>query len=185
MAVRAVSFSPEKALESALYIATRVNNATLHEVLKLRYFADKIHLADYGFLASGDKYVAMKFGPVASSLYDLLKAARGDESGWLDPRLYEITAKALQVERGSNRVVALREPRLEYLSKSDLRALDAAISRYGGMQFSERTDLSHDDAWKAAWKAAQEEGAGQSPMPVVSIAKTLENADELVDHLTS
>lgn len=81
MAVREITFAPDKALESVLYIAAHLAEPTIHEVLKIRYFADKLHLAQYGFLASGDEYVAMKFGPVASSTYNLLKAARGDQSG--------------------------------------------------------------------------------------------------------
>jgi uncharacterized phage-associated protein len=183
MPVREKSFSPEKALESTLYIASRLQNPTIHEILKLRYFADKLHLAAYGFVASGDEYVAMKFGPVASSTYNLLKAARGDQSVWIDPRLYEIIEGALVVERGSNRVVPQRDANIDHLSKADVAMLDEAIARYGNMSFRERTHLSHDTAWKAAWEVAEEDEAGQSPMPVDAIASTLENAEEIIEHL--
>ena len=63
MAIRENAFSPEKALESVLLIASSLNEPTVHEVLKMRYFADKIHFSEYGFLGSGDRYVAMSFGP--------------------------------------------------------------------------------------------------------------------------
>lgn len=185
MTVREIAFSPEKALESALYIASRLHNPTVHEVLKLRYFADKLHLAAYGFVASGDEYVAMRFGPVASSTYNLLKAARGDQSGWIHPKFYEVIDGAVVVEPGSNRVVPQREANTDYLSKADVEMLDSAIAQYGGMSFPERTRLSHDSAWQAAWDAAKEDEAGQSPMPVESIAETLGNSEEVIAHLNA
>lgn len=185
MPVREISFSPEKALEYTLYIASRLQNPTVHEVLKVRYFADKLHLAAYGFVASGDEYVAMQFGPVASSTYDLLKAARGDQSGWIHPRFYEVIDDALVVERGSNRVIPQRGPNTDYLSRADVAILDDAISRYGNMSFAERTHLSHDNAWKAAWAAAQEDEAGQSPMALEAIAATLDNSQEVIAHLNN
>lgn len=185
MPVREISFSPEKALEYTLYIASRLQNPTVHEVLKVRYFADKLHLSEYGFVASGDEYVAMRFGPVASSTYNLLKAARGDQSGWIHPRFYEVIDGAVLVDRLSNRVIPQREPNQAHLSQADIAILDEAIRRYGNMDFKERTDLSHDKAWQSAWTVAQEDEAGQSPMSIESIASTLENSQEVISHLQS
>jgi uncharacterized phage-associated protein len=90
MAKKEISFSPHKAVESLLYVVARLIEPTVHEALKIRYFADKLHLAKYGWLASGDEYVAMQFGPVASSTYNLIKAARGDQSGWIHPLFNEL-----------------------------------------------------------------------------------------------
>ena len=185
MTVREIGFVPEKAVESVLYMASRLGSPTVHEVLKIRYFADKIHLANYGFIASGDDYVAMKFGPVASTTYDLLKAARGDQSGWIHPRLYQAIDGALTVDRISNKVVAQRGPDLSRLSKSDIECLDEAMAKYGNMGFLERTELSHDTAWKAAWETAAEDEVGQSPMSLAAIAGALTNANEVIAHLTA
>ena len=184
MTVREIGFVPEAAVESLLYIASRLGSPTVHEVLKIRYFADKIHLGAYGFIASGDDYVALKFGPVASSTYNLLKAARGDQSGWIHPHFYEAISGSLSVD-SSNRVVALRAPDTSHLSRSDVESLDEAIARYGNMAFRERTDLSHDPAWKAAWDVAAEDEVGQSPMSLAAIAGTLTNANEVIAHLTA
>lgn len=183
MANKEITFSPEKALESVLYIARKLRNPTIHEVLKVRYFADKLHLAEYGYMASGDDYVAMKFGPVASGTYNLLKAARGDQSGWIHPRFAELVDGALGIEADRKTLRPLRAPLLDRLSPADVSCLDDATQRYGNMPFSQRTELSHDDAWKEAWNVASEDEVGQSPMPVKSIASTLPNAQEVIAHL--
>lgn len=178
-----MAFSPQKTVESILYIAERLDNPTIHEILKIRYFADKLHLAEYGFLASGDEYVAMKYGPVASNTYNLLKAARGDQSPWLHPLFLAIVKDAIQVDQGQHTVRCLRDPDLSQLSQADIESMDAAIKQYGNMGFVERTNLSHDAAWKNAWDAASEEDVGQSPMSTQEIAQTLENASEVLEHL--
>lgn len=120
MAIRQNSFSPERALEFVLLIASRLKAPSVYEVLKIRYFADKLHLSEYGFLGSGDRYFAMSFGPVASSTYDLLKVARDDMNDFTDQRFVSLVQGSLMVERGGkNRVKALREPDLSFLSESD------------------------------------------------------------------
>jgi uncharacterized phage-associated protein len=181
LAAKEITFSPDKALESVLYIASKLAQPTVHEVLKIRYFADKLHLADFGFMASGDDYVAMKFGPVATTTYNLLKAARGDQSGWIHPRLSELIEGALDVQ--ARNVKPLRQPNFDLLSKADVDCIDQALARYGNMPFKERTELSHDAAWQAAWDIAAEDEVGQSPIKLTDIAATLPNAQEVIAHL--
>ncbi|EQD66934.1 hypothetical protein B1B_06098 [mine drainage metagenome] len=183
--VKEITFSPQKALESILYIAAKLDKPTIHEVLKVRYFADKLHLAEYGFLASGDDYVAMRFGPVASNTYNLLKAARGDQSPWLHPIFFAVVKDTLQITSDGYSLKSLRGTDLSQLSIADIECLDAAIKRYGNMSFEERTELSHDAAWQKAWDTASEDDMGQSSMLPMEIAQTLENAAEVLESLRS
>lgn len=183
MAASEITFSPEKALEAILYIAAKLKEPTIHEVLKVRYFADKLHLAQFGWMASGDDYVAMKFGPVGSGTYNLMKTARGDESGFIHPRFAELVSGSLAVDPDRRTLRGLRTPDLSCLSSSEVSSLDNAIGRYGNMPFDERTELSHDAAWKLAWDAASEDEIGASPMVVASIAATLDNASEVLNHM--
>lgn len=185
MVASEITFAPERALESVLYIASHVANPTIHEVLKIRYFADKLHLAKYGWLASGDDYVAMKFGPVGSGTYNLLRAARGDQSGWIHPLFADLARDALAIGEGGRSVVVLREPDRSKLSAAELSCLDEALREYGNMPFAQRTELSHDAAWRAAWDAATDDEVGQSPIAVEAIARTLPNATEVLEHLRS
>ncbi|MCA7955353.1 SocA family protein [Burkholderia seminalis] len=179
--MRELTFSPERALESLLYLAAKLNDATVHEVLKLRYFADKLHLQKYGSTASGDDYVAMQFGPVASHTYDMLKAARGERTRWIHPRLVDTVSGQLSV-RGKY-VVPQRQANLECLSPADVECLDEALAMYGNMPFDQRTDLSHDAAWQRAWDATADGSLRGGEMSIVDIVSTLENADEVLEFL--
>lgn len=180
--MREVTFSPRRAIESLLFLAQRLEQPTIHEVLKLRYFADKIHLSKFGFMASGDHYCAMKFGPVASNTYNILKAARGDQSSWIHPDFFAAVADSLVVE-GSKNVRALRDPNLDLISRSDVECMEEALGLYGNMQFDARTDLSHDPAWEKAWEAACNDSMDAAQMSVSDIAETLENAAEVIEHI--
>jgi Protein of unknown function (DUF4065) len=186
MPIRENAFSPEKALESVLFIASNLKDPTVHEVLKMRYFADKIHFSEYGFLSSGDRYVAMHFGPVPSSTYDLLKVARGDLNSYTDKRFIALVEGSLKVERdGSNKVSPLRKANLDLLSRADMDAIETAIRVDGNKDFKERTEISHDSAWKSAWETAKENESRQWPMPLESIAETLENSEEVIAYISA
>jgi uncharacterized phage-associated protein len=184
MTIRNQSFSPEHGLESLLYIVERLADSTIHEVLKLRYFSDKLHLSRYGSLGSGDEYVAMKFGPVASNSYNLIKAARGDESPYINPYFYKVVDGALRVADDGKQMIAERGARLEYLSQAEIECLDEAIKQYGGLDFNHRTEISHDNAWQKAWDAAGDE-VGSSPMNLQDIANTLDNANEVIGFISA
>lgn len=184
MSLRDLPFSPEHGLEAILYIAERLKAPTIHEVLKIRYFSDKLHLSRYGSIGSGDEYVAMQFGPVASNSYNLIKAARGDKSPYINPYFFKVVDGAFRIASDDKAIVVERSARLEYLPQAEIECLDEAIKQYGGLHFDNRTEISHDAAWKKAWEAAGD-GVGASPMPISSIAQTLDNADEVVGYLST
>ena len=177
MTVREKSASASRALEALLYIASRLEAPSIHEVLKIRYFADKEHLSRYGFMASGDRYYAMRYGPVASLMYEVFQAARGDA---VDPGLRDLTANAL--DANGERVSPLRPANSEFLAPSDLECLDEAIATYGGLSFDERVRLSHDSAYHEAWEG-RESGVKRQVMPPTLIAKALSNSEEVIGHM--
>lgn len=181
--MRERSFSPERALESILFLSNRLQTPQIHEVLKLRYFADKLHMSRFGFPASGDSYSAMEFGPVASETYNILKAARGERNRWIADYYHDLVRDVLVVVNKD--VTPLRDARLELLSRADVQCLEEAIERWGGMTFKQRTKLSHDDAYSAAWAQAVERGSDAFEMPMLSIAETLENGKDVAEYLKS
>lgn len=184
MTVRNISFSPEHSLEVILYISGKLKEATIHEVLKIIYFSDKLHLSKYGFLASGDEYVAMDFGPVASNIYNLIKAARGEQSSYINPLFYRIVDGSFEIAEDKKTIIVHRDPRVEYLSTAETECFNDAIQQFGGLSFKQRTDLSHDKAWKNARKSGGD-GVGASSMPVSDIANTLENAEEVIAYISA
>ncbi len=161
------TFNQDKAIETLIYLAKRVDNPHYEDVLKLAYLADKTHLEKYGRFIFGDTYAAMERGPVPSHLYDLVKYAQ--ESGG-----YDFTID-------NYRVKSERDADVNALSESDTECLDQIISIYGKLPSWKRRQDSHDAAFDAAWK---KRGNRKSvPIPVESIAAMLDNSDILIDYL--
>jgi uncharacterized phage-associated protein len=182
------SFSPQRALESILFLATRLVEKrltaapTIHQLLKLRYFADKRHLSAYGFVASGDDYSALEFGPVASETYSMLKAARGEQDPWIDPSYAALMRDAVEI-RNTKYVHALRAPNVDLLSRADVECLEHVVDEFGRLSFRELTARSHDDAWSKAWDVAAARGAVAERMRPTDIAGTLDNAPQVLDYM--
>lgn len=141
-----VQFEPEKAIEVLLYIAQRCPD--MYTALKVLFFADKEHLSKYGRLICGESYVAMSHGPVPSGTYDFIKHVRDGLSVFSEDIGLE---SAFSVD--GNRIQPSRKPNLELLSQSDIECLDAAIKKYGHMNFGELKRVSHSDP---AYQAADE-----------------------------
>ena len=179
-----IAFSPERAVEAVLFIAKRLETPEMHGVLKLRYFADQLHLSKYGFMASGDTYKAMSHGPVASSTYDLMKIARGDMNDFIDPKYRALVAGAFKIYSRMY-IQTLRDPNHDWLAKSERACLEEAIESYGHLDYESRTQLSHDSAWAKAWEKAQTNGVKSWEMPLVDIVSTQANAEELLAYMNS
>lgn len=56
-------FDKEKSIEIIHYF---INNGVtdLYNICKAMAFADNYHLSHYGFFMTGDRYIAMRYGPV-------------------------------------------------------------------------------------------------------------------------
>ncbi len=155
-------------------IASALGAPDFHRVNKLLYFADKLHLERYGRGIIKDIYIAMKYGPVASGAYDLLK------NGRLDPN-NQITSPWLRFPAGDSRnptVEAAQTPDLDQLSDSDIECLQEVINTYGQLSFLELTEISHDNAWHSARLRLK-----NSPMLLEEIVATLPNAPTVLAHL--
>lgn len=134
----------DKAVESVLYIIPQIANKTLHCIAKVLFHADKMHLSRYGRPISGDWYAAMKYGPVPSATYNILKTRRGDEQ-------HPIPDRALAIEVVDRDTVrATRGADLSVLSESERECLKQSAESHGHKTFFKRTRESHGPAWKAA-----------------------------------
>lgn len=175
MAVSAIQFRPEQALELVLYVAKRLPHPSFHSVSKVLYFADKLHLSRYGSLMSDDTYVAMRYGPVPSGIYNLLKAAGGRREPLIPSHWFDLLAGALTVE-GEHRVRALRDADLNMISNAQRACLDASIKENGRLSFDKLAKKSHDKAWHSADQ--------NEIIELAAIAKTLPNAREVLAYLS-
>ena len=107
------------------------------KALKLVYFADRYHLRRFGRPITGDEYLAMPFGPVASSAKDL--AEMGDFLSD-DERAYGAQYLA-PVDRYTYR--STTEVAEKTLSESDRTALAWAWEKFGHMDRFALADHTH------------------------------------------
>lgn len=158
-----------KALEALVYVAQREQRH--YWALKAIYFADKEHLRKYGRQIFGDSYRAMKFGPVPSLAYDIVKTARGDG---LLPFENPSPADALNVPNHKF-IYPKREPNTRLLSQSDIECLEYGIAEVNNLGFGRLHRKSQDQAYKAVEL--------DEDMTIESIVKTLDNSEEVLDYL--
>ena len=106
-----------KAVEMILWLANRHKGIDIYHLVKAAYFADKMHVREYGRPIVGDEYEAAAYGPLPKVVYGLLcfrpiEVLAASSNGELPFEVTEAFA-----------VVASREPNLRQLSESDQRAL--------------------------------------------------------------
>lgn len=150
----------EKIVETLLFVLNRVDYVDKHKLSKILYFADKSHLEKYGRTITGDSYVKMKFGPVPSRTYDLIKSSFGGE---------------VPFHIDGQRVIPDRHENIEELSESDVICLNASIKEYEDKDFSELVTLSHDASWHKAEM--------NQHYSLDDFLETFENKETIKDHL--
>ena len=120
-------FNRQKAIETVLYLSNKEYGISRMRLLKYIFFADLYHLNKYGRPILGDYYVAMKNGPVLSKLYNLIKKSC-DAFDVVDDKL----------------VMPKRSSDLEYLSASDIEALEYAFNQYSQYRTFDISDMTHE-----------------------------------------
>lgn len=148
------TFDEAAAVEAFVYVARRLEDLaqsgacgrpTVHAVSKCLYAADRHHLEHFGAFVAGDRYVAMQYGPVPIGTYELTKTVRLEPSTTEPPE--SAASGAFQVLHGKY-VRTRRAARLGPLSEAALESLDYAVRAIGALSFVDRTEQSHDAAWK-------------------------------------
>lgn len=148
-------FDLDKAIEVLLYIAQSVDR--IEQLLVTVYVADKMHLERYGRLIYGEIYVTASLGMRPMLMRGLLEA--------------QVAPIAFKLPDWS-RVIPVRKPELDLLSESDVQCLDDAIQE------------CMDDWLTTGQDAVFEESHGVTKLITYEdIAKTLPNAELLLDHL--
>lgn len=162
----------KKALEVILWCAAKSGSVDFHTVLKVLFGADVHHMNRYGRPVVGDTYVALPYGPVPQTTYDILKR---------EPlALEQLGVRDLPFSVRGYTAHPLRAPDLSVFSDSEIEALEDGWRVFGCLGFSARTDVSHQhQAWRKAWDEGRQvmdyadflEGANQTPEMIADIAE--------------
>jgi uncharacterized phage-associated protein len=164
------NFDSKKLTELVLYILCKTGGVDFYHVFKILYFAEMKHLAKWGSGIVPDEFCALKYGPVPTHLYDAVK-----ELGQSRMKLSEELSEVIQFagEDAPNVLIPKRDANVNFLSKSEIDALDQSIMEHGAMTFGQLMKKSHDAAWDEAHRRVH----GTNVISPISMAKVM-NADE-------
>jgi len=134
-----------------LFFGTYTDNRLLGKVklLKLFYFADFMHVKQYGAPITYDRYVHLEYGPIPSTIKNLVDNVEDDID---DSVLSDVISVRSSEDTILHRVIPSREFNEEdkdYFSESELAILEEVRRRFGDKNTKFIKDASHDEApWK-------------------------------------
>ncbi len=161
-------FDEEKAVNVVLFILQKLGKVKRHMLAKILYFADQKHLIQYGRPILGDTYIAMRYGPVPSAIYDGIKSV--DECN-IGSNLFKESIGT----SGNLIVYSKKTPDMDELSKSEIVCLNESISENKDLSFDELYYKSH----KLAWNSASANGR----IPIKKIAEEGGATKDMLDHI--
>jgi uncharacterized phage-associated protein len=127
-------FHFERALQASAYLL-RLDGKRMAclRLLKLLYIADREWLAETGESITGDRACAMKYGPVLSNVYDLIKG-NGSKAGVWDDHIHK--------EGSAIELVA--DPGRGEFSKGIVNKLTEVTERYRQLDDWELSERTHE-----------------------------------------
>lgn len=128
-------FDEERALAlAALFLRRRGGEMKHLKLVKLMYLADREALKRWGHSITGDRYVSMKYGPVLSTVLDLIhEEAPGATSAW---------GRHI-VESAPHTVKLVEEFPSDSLSQAEEELAEEIFREYGKMNRWKLVDLTH------------------------------------------
>lgn len=154
-----LTFAHKKATQALNYFASQsAGEINKLKALKLIYFADRYHLRTYGRPITNDRYLAMNYGPVASSCKDL-----AEMSDFLGSEESDYAKRFLSPSGHDYKSIAKSDT--SEFSETDLEALAFAWSKYGNMSEFDLAEKTHQfPEWKQHEDRLQSPSESRIPM---------------------
>jgi len=175
-----------KILESILFLieeaARRGTYATQYELVKSLFLADISHLEEHGRPITFDNYVAMKFGPVPSESYDMLKPEYKPSPLLSD--VWPLWDRQPSPQDGANafKYISPKRPaNRRSISQTDVAALTDALNKVKSLGFGALRDLTHKHrAYLEAWRDDGDRAAYDMQYKLLLPADDEEREEEIV-----
>ncbi len=132
-----------------LYIIQNSNadRRDVYSIVKTAYYAQQIHFAKWASPIFNDKIAALPFGPVPSTIYNILKVSRGDSVAIGYCKKDNVLSIADAIEFHNESFSVKEDPDLGFLSKSAVECLDESIAKVSEMDFDQIMRDTHGDEW--------------------------------------
>ena len=140
------------------------------------YFAQQDYLVKYGKVLIEDSFIELTYGPVPTYIYKALQTVgrKPTEEGFND----FLTG----IEVHEKKIYASAKPDMDYISGSDKRCLDAAITKYRDTDPYDQSDLSNDSTWKEFMTRIKDDPQ-KNLLTIMDIARAGKANKEMVDYI--
>lgn len=168
------AFNRRKAIQSIVYLVLNKQTLSLPScstIYQMLYFADKLHLEEYGRQIYHDQYYAGKYHPIGVGVEQILADCDIGPDGDTDVLLVD------------NNLVTTRNRKqskedLSCFSVSDKSCLRKSLELYSKDLGWEMLELVQDDAWYDAYFVNSD-----CTMSIEAIARTCKDGELLVKYL--
>lgn len=140
-----IKFKPnyQKIIEAITWVTNHIEGSSRYIVLKTLFYGDKFHLQKYGRPITGDTYIKMSMGPVASAAYDIIKA-----NAFLPESVLIAANEAFSVGGARAPITPNRDADEDWFSETDLECLAMAAEKCKALDFGSLKEETHQEqAW--------------------------------------
>jgi len=171
-------FNYKKSVQSLNFFAIgRGGKINKMKAIKLVWFADRLHLCQFGRTITGDTYFALPHGPVPSTTRDILES----NSFSLSDDELNYSGEYLKID-GEYYFSSNKEPYLKVFSKTDIDSLQKVLLKYGMYSQYQLRDISHQfPEWKRWESALNSKIASRFTMDYMDFFKNGEGNNPLFD----
>jgi uncharacterized phage-associated protein len=163
-------FHPEKAVEAAAMFL-KLHEKPMHYLglLKLLYMADRIALERIEEPITGDYYVSMKYGPVLSGVYDLIKRQPVEDA-------LPVWSKFISREK-HYKVSLINDPGKDELCEEEEEIITEVYNSCGNYDCFDLAELTH---YFPEW---QNPHGTAIPITVESILRSVGKSDKEIEEI--
>lgn len=152
----------------------------VYSIVKTAFYAQQMQFANSGMPLYKDDICALPFGPVPSDIYHILKIARGDQSEIEFHKNDGLIPIADAIGFDSENFYPKESPDMDYLSMSDVEAIDSAIKKVAEMSFEDIKRDTHSQEWDRVFNSKK---GGKKVMDNLNIAKEGNASPEMLEYL--
>lgn len=131
MAIR-FHFNPHKAVHTVAYLVEQVGPMDKVKLFKLLYLADRDHFIRCGYPITGDRLVAMEYGPLPSGCLDLLNGLITQQDDLFN-----------YIEVSDNTVSLRKQPERYILDETEIDTLQRVVREHGGKRTWDLVEETH------------------------------------------
>lgn len=148
-------------------------------LLKLLYISDRVSLKELGYPITGDSFVAMKYGPVLSHVYDYVKPNSGFESSEYWSK-HIVTISAPHNAQKFVYVTLINDPSDDELSVFEEEIMETVYQEFGDKNPFDVAEWTHS---LPEWNDPQKVNQKVLPIKVQDVLKFMGKSSEEIQRI--